>query len=55
MKAIDRFRILFATLVLISANAAAYSQNCVPASTAGTLIQSFGQSGDNPVPNAFVP
>ena len=23
--------------------------------TAGTLIQSFGQTGDAPVPNAFVP
>ncbi|HEY0430095.1 MAG TPA: Calx-beta domain-containing protein [Pyrinomonadaceae bacterium] len=28
-----------------------YSQR----TTAGTLIQSFGQSGDKPVPNAFVP
>ncbi|MEP6902348.1 MAG: Calx-beta domain-containing protein, partial [Actinomycetota bacterium] len=27
----------------------------VQRSTAGTLIQSFGQSGDKPVPNAFVP
>jgi hypothetical protein len=27
----------------------------VQRSTAGTLIQSFGQSGDRPVPNAFVP
>jgi hypothetical protein len=23
--------------------------------TAGTLIQGFGQNGDRPVPNAFVP
>jgi hypothetical protein len=27
----------------------------VQRSTAGTLIQSFGQNGDKPVPNAFVP
>lgn len=27
----------------------------VQRSTAGTLIQSFGQTGDHPVPNAFVP
>jgi VCBS repeat protein len=27
----------------------------VQRSAAGTLIQSFGQSGDRPVPNVFVP
>jgi uncharacterized delta-60 repeat protein len=34
-----------------SSNTTWYSQR----TTAGTLIQSFGQSGDLPVPNAFVP
>jgi hypothetical protein len=34
-----------------SSNTTWYSQR----TTAGTLIQSFGQSGDTPIPNAFVP
>ncbi|MGC2234563.1 MAG: hypothetical protein WA584_00195, partial [Pyrinomonadaceae bacterium] len=45
MKAIDRFKILFAALILISASVAAYSQ-CVPASTAaGALDTCFGTDG----------
>ena len=37
--------------VFRSSNATWYSNR----STAGTLIQQFGQTGDRPVPNAFVP
>jgi uncharacterized delta-60 repeat protein len=46
MKAIDRFKVLFAALILISASAAAHSQACVPASTAaGALDTCFGTNG----------
>ena len=41
----------FDATVFRSSNATWYSQR----STAGTLIQQFGSTGDRPVPNAFVP